>query len=379
MIALSILSTVLLLAMLAVALWNLAAAPRLERAGAPRAYPPVSVLVPARNEADNLKETLPALLRSHYPALEILVLDDASEDDTAAVVTAHLDSSGGRLRLLRGTPLPEGWLGKAWACHQLANAAGGEILVFCDADVTASPGAVAATVAVMQEAAAAAATVIPRQRLKGLVETAVVPLVAQLPVLALLPLPLVPRVPSPALSMGNGQWFAFTREAYDACGGHAAVRAEVVEDVALARRVKAAGHRLLPLVSTRLLHVRMYRGASSVVAGFEKNLYALAGGRPAPFAAAVIVFVMTGVYPWVGTIWGVPGAPVALAGLAAVRLSGAFLFRHGIGTVLLHPPGSIVLVIVGINSYLGARRGTLRWKGRTLGGQGREGTRMDEG
>lgn len=364
----SLASSALLCLLLGVALWNLLAAPRLEHAGTPRALPAVSLLVPARDEAENLRTTLPALLRLEYPVLEILVLDDDSADDTAAVVAAYRRGVGDRLRLLRGRPLPEGWLGKNWACDQLAEAAAGDVLVFCDADVTARPEALSRTLAAMQRSGAGVLTALPRQRTGSWVESAVVPLATQLPVLTLLPLPLVARVRAPSLSMANGQWLAFTRDAYRASGGHAAVRGQVVEDVMLGRRAKAAGQRLLPVVSTSLLEVRMYRGAAALRAGFGKNLFALVGGRPLPFLTALLVFLLTAVYPWAGAAWGAPGALLPLALLLAVRGCGTVLFRHGLRSILLHPLGSILLVIIALESYAGARRGALRWKGREIGG-----------
>ena len=197
-------------------------------------------------------------------------------------------------------------------------------------------------------------------------ESAVVPLVAQLPVLALLPLALVHRVRAPSLSMANGQWLAFARAAYAACGGHAGGRDTVLEDVALGRRVKEAGHRLLPLVSHSLVSVRMYRGSAAVWQGFGKNVYALAGGRPATFAAALAVFGLVAIYPWLGAALGVRGALVPLALLVAVRACGALLFRHGIRSALLHPAGSMVLTAIALKSYVGTRRGTMEWKGRRI-------------
>jgi chlorobactene glucosyltransferase len=370
MMVLSLASTVLLAAMLAVALWNLVAARRLETAGDSSSHPVVSLLVPARNEEANLRALLPALLRLDYPRLEILVLDDGSEDGTAAVVQEHASTPGARLRLLPGRTPPPGWVGKSWACHQLAAAASGQVLVFCDADVVPLPAALNRTLAAMQSTGAGAATVIPRHEFDGWMESAVVPLVAQLPVLALLPLALVHRVRAPSLSMANGQWLAFTRAAYAACGGHAGVRDTVLEDVALGRRVKAAGHRLLPLVSHTLVGVRMYRGSAALFEGFGKNVYALAGGRPAPFAAALAVFGLVAVYPWLGAVLGVPGALVPLALLAAVRGCGVLLFRHGIRSALLHPAGSILLAAIALKSYVGTRRGTMEWKGRRIGEAG---------
>jgi hypothetical protein len=363
---LSVVSAALLSLLLGVALWNLLTAPRLERAGSPRMRPRASLLIPARNEAENLRTTLPALLQLDDPALEILVLDDGSEDETAAVVEAQRRGMEGRLRLLRGRPLPEGWLGKSWACHQLAEAAGGEVLIFCDADVIAHPDAVRRTLDAMARTRADVLTALPRQRLGCWVERAVVPVVTQLPVLTLLPLSLVLRVHSPSLSMANGQWLAFTREAYSTSGGHAAVRGEIVEDVALGRRAKAAGRRLVVVVSTSLLEVRMYPGAAGLREGFGKNLYALAGGRPLPFVVTLLVFVLTAVYPWAGAALGARGAAWPLALLVAVRGCGVLLFRHGLGSALLHPVGSLLLVAIGLESYARARQGVLQWKGRRL-------------
>src|SRR5690606_6196596 len=175
---------------------------------------------------------------------------------------------------------------------------------FCDADVTVGAEAVLHTVAALERYAAGAATALPRQRFEHWLAAAVVPLVVQIPVLATLPLPLVPRTRSPSLAMGNGQWLAFTRKCYEAVGGHASVRGEVVEDVALARRVKRCGERLVVALAARDLQIAMYRGAAAVREGFGKNLYALAGSRPLALLAVLSVFVLAAVVPWVGVLAG---------------------------------------------------------------------------
>jgi hypothetical protein len=362
----SIAAAAVLVPMLLVAFCNLVAARRLESAVAPRSLPRVSLLVPARNEGDNLRATLPALLRLEYPHLEILVLDDESDDDTADVVRAEAARSDGRLRLLAGSPPPAGWLGKSWACHQLFGTAEGEVLVFCDADVTSSPSALLHTIGAMEAERAGALTALPRQRLDAWAARAVVPLVAQLPVLSLLPLPLVSRTSAPSLSLGNGQWFAFRRRAYLDAGGHASVRGEVHEDVVLARRVKAAGHRLAAVVACTDLEVRMYRDFRSVREGFGKNLYALVGGRPATLAAALLLFSLTAVLPWLAVTLGALGALLPLGLLVAIRACGVLLFGHRPETVLLHPIGSLLTIWIAAESYLGAKRGTVRWKGRLV-------------
>lgn len=374
---LTLAAVVLLVPMLGIAAWNLATAPRLERAGKPRTRPRVSLLIPARDEAENLRVTLPPLLEADLPDLEILVLDDGSGDETADVVLDQAARSAGRVRLLRGAALPAGWLGKNWACHQLAEAARGEVLIFCDADVLVHDGAVSRTVAALEGEGVGAVTALPRQRFGSWGEAAVVPLVAHLPVVALLPLNLVGRIRDPAVSIANGQWLAFTRAAYDACGGHSAVRGQVVEDVVLGRRVKAAGYRLLPMIATRLLEVRMYRDVAAIKEGFTKNLYPLLGARPVPFMTAIAVFLLTAIYPWVGVMIGAPGAALPLGLLVALRGSGALLLRQGIGSVVLHPAGSLILLWIAAASFRGWRRGTLQWKGREVGDPGRSAADRD--
>ncbi|HEX6913078.1 MAG TPA: glycosyltransferase, partial [Longimicrobium sp.] len=289
------------------------------------------------------------------------LLDDRSRDGTADVARGLAAEAGASLRVLRGTEPPPGWVGKNWACHQLARAATGDVLVFCDADVDAAPAAVRRTVAALQSHRAGALTALPRQRLEGWAQAAVVPVVAQLPVLALLPLRLVSIVRSPSLSMANGQWLAFTRAAYDACGGHGAVRGEVLEDVALGRRVKAAGARLVACVAPSLLAVRMYAGAREMREGFRKNLYPLLGGRRLPFAALLALLAFAWLWPFAAAA---RGALVPLALLTGLRMAGALLFRHGWRTVLLHPLGVAAAVALAVESWTGHERGTVRWKGR---------------
>jgi hypothetical protein len=356
----------LLAAACGVALANAATAPRLHRAGRAARAVRVSVLVPARDEAENLRSNLPSLLRQDHGDYEVIVLDDASADDTAAVVRTLAAGAPDRLRLIAGAPLPPQWTGKNWACHQLSCAATGDVLLFCDADVHAAPDAVGATAALLERHGAGALTALPRQRTRGLAEAAVVPLVAQVPVMALLPLWLVPRVRGPALSMGNGQWLAMTRDAYAAAGGHAAVRADLLEDVRLARRAKATGARLVVALASRTLEVRMYHGWGEVRDGFRKNLYPLLGGSGASFAAGMALFSIAAVYPWAAVGRGTPAAVAALALLVGVRAVAAAALGHGWRTVALHPAGAMLALWIAASSFAGSRAGAIEWKRRVL-------------
>jgi hypothetical protein len=356
-----------LAAMLVVALWNLVAAPQLHR-HSPSAGPArVSVLVPARDEAWNLERLLPDLRATRYVPLEIVVLDDGSRDSTLAVARA-LAAGDPRVRIVEGLDPPAGWTGKNWACHQLSRFATGDVLIFCDADVRPGPDAVGRTVAALDSYGVGALTAIPRPEPAGWLQDAVIPLVARVPVAALLPLALVPRVGSPAVSMGNGQWFAWRTAAYHASGGHRAVRNHVLEDVRLGRLAKAAGVGLVAVAAPRDLSVRMYRTPGALREGFGKNLYPLLGGRPWTFGLALAAFVLTMVVP-VGLLVAAQGqvlmaAPAGL--LVTVRLAAARLLGDPVATVALHPVGALVTPVLAVESWRRHRARRVRWKGRVV-------------
>jgi hypothetical protein len=358
-------TSALLGAMCGVAVLNALTARRLRLEDRPLGWPRVSLLVPARDEEGTLGDTLPRMLASDYPELEVLVLDDESSDGTAALVESYARSDA-RLRLLRGRSLPAGWVGKCWACAQLAEAATGEILLFCDSDVRPERWAVTATVAAMDRAGAGVLSALPRQETRGLAESAVVPLVTQLPILALLPLRLAERGGPPTLCAGNGQWLAFTRQAYAACGGHAGVRGSVLEDVEIARAAKRAGVRVAVALAPRALAVRMYSGAREVRRGFRKNLYALAGGRPAAVGPALVLFAGTMVFPLAAPALAGAAGVVPLALLVALRAIATVDARDRWRSILVHPLGAVALPALFVDSVVASWRGRTEWKGRTI-------------
>lgn len=353
--------------MVAVAAINLLSAPRLHRSPVARTGPRVSVLVPARDEAGNLSQLLPRLLASDYEPLEVLVLDDGSSDGTGQVVRDHARSDP-RVTLIQGAEPPAGWTGKNWACHQLAHHAGGEILLFCDADVRPGPAAVARTVASMERAGADALTAIPRHERGGWFEQAVIPLVATVPILALLPLRLVRWRRFRSLSVGNGQWFAWRRAAYRRVGGHRRVRGDILEDVRLGRLAKAAGLRLTAVLAGRDLAVRMYPDGPATWDGFGKNLYLLAGGRPWTLALAIAVVLASGLGPVLLALTpGLgPTALLPLAELAAIRLMAARMVGDPARSVALHPLGVLAVTALAVASWRRHRQGTVAWKQRIL-------------
>lgn len=265
----------------------------------------VTVLLPMRNEADRLPGTLPGLLAAG--AERLVFLDDESTDGSADLVRrAAADRPPGStpsVTVLAGAPRPGGWTGKTWACAQLADHTDADLLVFCDVDVELAPSAVEAIVAEMEKQQADVFSVFPRERTGCWAERLLVPLIDDV-VLCFLPFGLL-RAPAPSAATACGALLAFRRTAYEKVGGFAAVRTELVEDVAMARLSRRHGLRLGLALGGDLLAVRMCVGYRGVVDGLGRGLTATAGGSRGLVIAGFAWHVLAYTLPVavVGTSW----------------------------------------------------------------------------
>jgi hypothetical protein len=312
----------------------------------------ISVLIPARDEADRLGDCLDSI----DGADEVLVLDDNSQDATAAVARTH------GARVLDGGLVPAGWLGKPFACAQLAAAATGEVLVFIDADVRLCPGAVRAAVQLLEQTGLDLVSPHPRQEAVTVSERLVQPLL-QWSFLTTLPLRVAERSPRPSLSAANGQFLVVRRSAYERAGGH--VPDAVLDDLALLRAIKRTGGRGVVVDGTSLATCRMYTGWSELRDGYGKSLWSAVGG---PLGSAGVVGALGLAYV-VPAIAALRGSRIGIIGYLAGVLGRMVSARRTGGRVLdslAHP------VSVGLLGYLTARshvlhaRGRLSWKGRSV-------------
>lgn len=344
--------------------------------------PLVSVLVPARDEAHRIGPCVSSLLAQDYPNFELIVLDDHSTDETGAVVLGLTENDpAARGQLLRGEPLPPGWTGKGWACHQLARAARGEWLLFTDADTVHAPGALAAMLAHAERTRADLLSAWPRQTVGTWGERLVIPLVYVL-LLGFLPMWLFawfqrhPGIAAKAkpgamrrFGAANGQFILFRRPAYDATGGHAAVRSHLVEDVALGRLVAdrtGQGLRVINCDGRPWVSCRMYRSFPEVWEGFTKNLRAAFEDSETAFWASGLFQFAVFVLPFVLALTGIGGrlAWVEVGLIYALRGVLTWRFQTSLTSWLLHPFGHGLALLIALNSWRRSVGGGVSWKGR---------------
>ena len=345
---------------------------------APSSGTPVSVVVPARNESATIETVITSVLASTYQPLELLVVDDRSTDDTAAIV-ARLAEGDGRLRLVAGEPLPEGWYGKPWACLQGYRAAKGDILLFTDADTRHEPELLARAVGALRSAGADLLTVAPWQRCETFWERVVMPQIWLLLGVRYHPAR-VNRARRARDVIANGQFILLPRESYEAVGTHEIVRHEVAEDLALAQAFYRAGRKIHFAFAERLMETRMYQSLPHLIEGWSKNVYL--GGRRSfpeePVLRALVPVMLLAAF----LFWLVPPVVLAVTGgsgqwsvaaVVATGLSALFwmLISYGMKIPpwygLLYPVGALVALYIGARStWRGARR--VEWRGRVYSG-----------
>ena len=332
---------------------------------------PVTVVLPVRDEEKHVGGCLAALLTQQgVDDLRIVVVDDGSTDGTAAEVRALPDA---RVRLVAAEPPPPGWLGKPWACETGVAAARADgragddaVLVFVDADVRLFPDAIAAALAVVDAHGLDLVCPWPRPLAESAAERLVQPLVPWLWA-TLLPLGLAERSPRPSLAAAIGQFLVVTGGGYRRSGGHAAVRGEVLEDIALLRAVKRAGGRGGPIDGSTLASCRMYEGWGALRDGYGKSLWASVGGSPRASVAAAACLTAIWVLPPVAALRGSRAGLVGyLAGVAGRAVVAARTGGRPWPDALAHPVSMVLLDFLLARSIAGHRRGTLTWRGRSL-------------
>jgi chlorobactene glucosyltransferase len=354
---------------------NLAAFPRLSRAARGRAaglLPRVSIVIPARNEEEEIERAVRSHLAQEYPDFEVIVVQDRSTDRTPEILRT-LSAADSRVTVIAGSEPPDGWLGKPHALYLGARAADGDLLLFADGDVRYDPRALREAVTVLEDRRIDLLAFFPRFENRGFWENVLLPFLSVAVFLGFGFLALARRIP---LAMGAGAGNLVRRRAYDAVGGHAAIRGSVVDDVRLAVVVKRAGFRVAAFRAEDRLAVRMYRGFRGVWNGFTKNVaWAYSGiGGVILFGLTVLLLVVA-IAPVIVLIaaaagWPIPASDVRLAAALFVStiLVRAVLARtlgDPVWAAATHPIMAAVWAgLLGRSLFQRFIRKRLTWRGR---------------
>jgi hypothetical protein len=334
----------------------------------------VTLCIPARNEAANIAACLDAVLANrHVDDLRVLVLDDGSTDQTRshALAAAAVDA---RVRLIDGgdAELPNGWLGKTWACQRLFAQVETSVVIFVDADVRLHPQALVLGVTMLREHRLSLVSPYPQQVVGSWPERFTQPLLQWL-WMTFLPLRLAEAIKPVSMAAANGQFMVLDTEALRGIGGFETVAGEVLDDVALARSLKRSGFRAIVAEGSTLATCRMYQGWAELRDGYTKNLWSATGSLFGAAAMVTLLFVLY-LLPVIGFVVGlVQGSGLlillSVGGYLAGVLGRGVSARSTGGSVIdavFHPASIAILIWLIVRSWKQHLRGSISWKGRTL-------------
>lgn len=327
-------------------------------------YPLVSVLIPARNEEDNICNIVSCVLKQDYPSFELIVLNDNSEDRTLNILQ-EIQKKDSRLKVINGKPLPLEWIGKSWACHQLSQEARGEYLLFIDADVLISQNAIRSAVYNIKKFKSDALSSFPTQIMKTFPEKLIVPQMHWL-ICTFLPLVVVRYFRSYRVNAANGQYFLFDKNVYEAIGGHTSTRGINVEDIRLAINLKARGYKLITLLGDNTVFCRMYKNFIEAFNGFARSYYNAVNARSYVYFGIILLLAIIYILPFL-LFLVFSDFYIVLTIILIQRILSAIVSNQNIFyNVFLHPIQIFLFCSIAASSYFKSKNQNLIWKGRRI-------------
>ena len=323
----------------------------------------VSILIPARNEEENILNLLLSIQKQDYQNYEVIILDDNSSDNTYELCTAFAGRHQA-FRVVRGKELADDWLGKNYACHQLAQHARGDLLLFVDADVQLLNGAINSAVHRMYARKLALLSLFTDQKMESLGESATVPLMHYL-LLNLLPLRLVYLSKNRSVAAASGQFMLFDAEVYRSQHWHQQVKEKIVEDVEIMKNIKAAGFNGESLLANGMVNCRMYRSYSEAVDGFGKNFLAAFNYNLISFLTfLILLFVgpMVVLTTLNANLIAMMITLIVISRAMVSLLAGQGVLRN----IILHPLQMLSMLLIAFSAIQRYLTKTTVWKGRNI-------------
>lgn len=323
----------------------------------------VSILVPARNEENNVPQLIEEVLSQSHQNFELIIFNDQSTDDTAKIVESYC-SQDSRIQLINSEELPSGWTGKNFACHTLANNAKGEYLLFLDADVQISGDIIGRTLSAMQKHKLALLSIFPVQKMVSTGERLVVPNMNYI-LLSLLPLILVRKSKFSSLSAANGQFMLFDAGKYKQYQLHKKVSMQRVEDIQIARMLKYGQEKIACLSSTNQVQCRMYNGYREAINGLSRSVIMFFGNS---FVAALLFWLITtlGIASIILNMHAI-GVVIYVCFLVSIRLMTSIVSKQNLLlNLLLGYPQKLVLGVIILKAIRAKIKKEFEWKGRKV-------------
>lgn len=347
-----------------ISMYNFFTAPKLQCKKAFNDNTFLSVLIPARNEEKNIGNILSDLINQSYKNFEVIVLNDNSIDATEEIIKSFTQKDK-RIKLINGKEIPEGWLGKNYACHQLSQQANGDLFLFIDADVLLSKYALESVLKTFEEKKIKMLSVFPTQIIQNISTYLVTPMMNWI-LLTFLPLKKVYSSKMKSFVAANGQLILIDRNTYFKIGGHESVKDKIVEDMELARKIKSLDLKMMTLLGNNVVSCKMYSSFKDAFNGFSKNFYSGFNTNPILFSLLLIFIQMVFILPTFLVLFDFKFIlPVFLIVVSRIFIS--YISNQNILiNTLLHPLQIIIVFLVGINSMMISYLGKTEWKGRKI-------------
>jgi len=325
--------------------------------------PFVSILIPVRDEEENIGRLLEQLSNIAYANLEIMVYNDHSSDETESIIQ-HWVAIQPRIKIINGQQLPQGWLGKNHACNQLSRAATGDILLFLDADVSIKKDFIKRSIHHFQKDELQLLSIFPKQIVKTLGEKISVPLMNWI-LLSLLPLQLIRKSKNQAFSAANGQFMMFNATTYKTIWPHEKCKSQKVEDMAIIKLYKQKGLASDTRLGDSDISCRMYDGLDAAVEGFTKNIFQFFGNS---IFATVSFGIVTTLAPFIiyytmGFDWFI----TYIAGVVLIRIFVSLASQQSVvQNLILAFPQHLVFLGIITQGLINSKQKKILWKGRNI-------------
>ncbi|MAU24070.1 glycosyltransferase [Chloroflexi bacterium] len=333
----------------------------------------VSILIPCRNEETNITECVESLIVQDYENLEILLIDDNSTDNTWNQLK-NLAAKFPQVSAFKGTPLPDNWAGKNWACHQLGQKAKGDFFLFIDADTNLAKYSVSSALKHIEDNNLEFITLVPKRKIFNITDYFIWIMVSWF-IFSWIPFYLAKKLPFSLFAAGFGQFLFFNKEAYLKIGGHKKISNLVLDDFELARTIKSQGFNSDMLDGTHLIETKGYTSSIDAVDGHAKSIFATFRYNILVFLFAFFGLILLFYVPWLNLISYFFNIELSAHHILISFLSIIFIFLSSlisskafslsIFSSFLYPIAMLVLLFSGYRSFLSSFDGDIKWKGRS--------------